>query len=165
MNLGAKTIQTMKFKAHDSKVPAQPRWRFLKKLKVESQYSSVGLSAMSDSVRHHGLWPARLLCPWDSSGQNTGVGSCSFLQEFSSPGDFPNPGVESRSLELLGDSLLSEPPGKPKNTGVGSLTLLQGIFLTQEWKWSLLHCRWIFLLAELPGNPKMLYDITYTWHL
>ena len=50
MNLGAKTIQTMKFKAHDSKVPAQPRWRFLKKLKVESQYSSVGLSAMSDSV-------------------------------------------------------------------------------------------------------------------
>ena len=29
-------------------------------------------------------------------------------------------------------SLLSEPAGKPKNTGVGSLSLLQGIFLTQE---------------------------------
>ena len=81
MNLGAKTIQTMKFKAHDSKVPAQPRWRFLKKLKVESQYSSVGLSAMSDSVRHHGLWPARLLCPWDSPGKNAGVSCHSLLQE------------------------------------------------------------------------------------
>ena len=26
----------------------------------------------------HGLWPTRLLCPWDSSGKNTGVG-CHFL--------------------------------------------------------------------------------------
>ena len=30
------------------------------------------------------------------------------------------------------DSLPAEPLGKPKNTGVGSLSLLQGIFLTQE---------------------------------
>ena len=43
-----------------------------------------------------------------------------------------NPGIESRSPTLQEDSLLSEPPGKPKNTGVGSLSLLQGIFLTQE---------------------------------
>ena len=28
----------------------------------------------------HGLWPARLLCPWDSPGKNTGVGSCSLCQ-------------------------------------------------------------------------------------
>ena len=41
------------------------------------------------------------------------------------------------------DPLLSEPPGKPKNTIVGSLSLLQGIFLTQESKWGLLHCRLI----------------------
>ena len=33
---------------------------------------------------------------------------------------------------LWADSLPSEPPGKPKNTGVGSLSLLQWIFLTQE---------------------------------
>ena len=26
----------------------------------------------------HGVWPARLLCPWDSPGKNTGVG-CHFL--------------------------------------------------------------------------------------
>ena len=32
----------------------------------------------------------------------------------------------------IADSLPAGPPGKPKNTGVGSLSLLQGIFLTQE---------------------------------
>ena len=31
--------------------------------------------------------------------------------------------------------------GKPKNTGVGSLSLLQWIFPTQELNWGLLHCR------------------------
>ena len=47
------------------------------------------------------------------------------------PGDLPNPEIEPRSPTLQVDSLLFEPPGKPKNTGVGSLSLLQGIFLTQ----------------------------------
>ena len=51
---------------------------------------------------------------------------------FPSPGEFPNPRIELRSPALQADSLLSEPPGKPKNTGVGSLSLLQGIFLDQE---------------------------------
>ena len=36
------------------------------------------------------------------------------------------------SPALQADSLPAEPEGKPKNTGVGSLSLLQGIFLTQE---------------------------------
>ena len=35
-------------------------------------------SVVSDSVRPPGLWPARLLCPWDSPGKNTG-GGCHFL--------------------------------------------------------------------------------------
>ena len=47
-------------------------------------------------------------------------------------GDLPNPGIEPRSPALQVDSLPSEPPGKLKNTVVGSLSLLQGIFLTQE---------------------------------
>ena len=33
---------------------------------------------------------------------------------FPSPGDFPNPGIEPGSPELQADSLLPEPPGKPK---------------------------------------------------
>ena len=48
------------------------------------------------------------------------------------PGDLPNPGIEPRSPALQADSLPSEPPRKPKNTGVGSLSLLQANFLTQE---------------------------------
>ena len=33
----------------------------------------------------------------------------------------PNPGVKLRSPTLQADSLPAEPPGKPKNTGMGSL--------------------------------------------
>ena len=32
-------------------------------------------SVVFDSVQPYGLWPARILCPWDSPGKNTGVGS------------------------------------------------------------------------------------------
>ena len=59
---------------------------------------------------------------------------------FPSPGDLPNPGIEPRSLTLQADSLQAKPQGKPKNTGVGSLFLLQQIFPTQELNWNLLHC-------------------------
>ena len=48
------------------------------------------------------------------------------------PGDPPHPEIEPKSPTLQADSLLSESPGKPKNTGVGSLSLLQGVFLIQE---------------------------------
>ena len=48
-------------------------------------------------------------------------------------GDLPNPGIEPRSPTLqAADSLPAEPRGKPKNTRVGSLSLLRQIFLTQE---------------------------------
>ena len=40
--------------------------------------------------------------------------------------------MELGSPALQVDSLLSEPQGKSKNTGLGSLPLLQGIFLTQK---------------------------------
>ena len=43
-----------------------------------------------------------------------------------SPGDLPNLRFKPRSAALWADSLPAEPPGKPKNTGVGSLSLCQG---------------------------------------
>ena len=70
------------------------------------------------------------------------------------PGDHPTPGIEPRSPTLQVDSLLSEPPGKPKNTRVGSLSLLQGIFLTQESNQGLLHCRWILYRLSYQGSPS-----------
>jgi len=48
------------------------------------------------------------------------------------PGDLPNPGIEPRSPTLQEDSLPSESTGKARNTGVGSLSLPQWIFPTQE---------------------------------
>ena len=54
-----------------------------------------------------------------------------------------NPEIQPRSPEFQADSLPADPHGKPKNTGVGSLSLLQRIFLTQKLNRGLLHCRWI----------------------
>ena len=68
---------------------------------------------------------------------------------FPSPGDLPNPGIELRSPALRADSLPAELPGKPKKTGVGSLSLLQGIFRTQESNRGLNS-----LPTELSGKPK-----------
>ena len=69
------------------------------------------------------------------------------------PGDFPNPGIEPTSPALQADSLPSESPGKPKKTGVGSLSLLQGIFLTWGSTRGLLHCRWILYQLTYQGRP------------
>ena len=82
--------------------------------------------------------------PWNSPGQNTGVGSLSI-----SSGDLPNPGIEPRSPALQVATLPAEPQGKPKNTEVGSLSLLQGIFQTQKWNRGLLLCR------------RILYQLSY----
>ena len=68
---------------------------------------------------------------------------------FPSPGDFPNPEVEARSPALQADSLPAEPLGMPKNTGVGSLSLLQEIFPTHELNQGLLLCRPILYQLNL----------------
>ena len=63
---------------------------------------------MSDSLQPHGLYS-----PWNSPGQNTGVGSLSLLQ-WIFPTPTPTPGIKPRSPALQADSLPAEPPGKPK---------------------------------------------------
>ena len=56
------------------------------------------------------------------------------------------------------DSLPAEPPGKPKNTGVGSLSLLQQIFLSQESNRGLLHCRRILYQLSYQHLWKMTFE-------
>ena len=46
-------------------------------------------------------------------------------------------------------------PGQ--NTVVGSLSLLHGIFPTQELNWGLLHCRWILYQLSYEGSPQFWY--------
>ena len=127
---------------------------------------------MSDSLLLCGLYS-----PWNSPGQNTGVGSLSLLQRIfptqgSSPGlphcrqilyqlshkgspkilewvawSFSRGSSQSRDQTqvstMQADSLPAEPQGKPQNTGVGSLSLLQQIFPTQE---------------SYPGSPALQAD-------
>ena len=99
---------------------------------------------MSDSWQPHGLYS-----PWNSLGQNTGVGSLSLLQ-----GLFPTQGLNP-GLRIAGrfSGLPAEPWRKPKNTGVGSLSLLQWIFPTQESNQGLLHYRWILYQLRDQGSP------------
>ena len=82
-------------------------WRQLYMYACESE--SVSHSVVSDSLRLHGPEPTRLLCPWNSSD---------------------------------------------KNTGVGSHSLLQGIFWTQEWNSGLLHCRQILYHLSHRGSHQ-----------
>ena len=64
-------------------------------------------SVVSDALRPHGPYPARLLCAWGFSRQEYWSGlPCP------PPGDLPNSGIKLRSLALQADSLQSEPPGK-----------------------------------------------------
>ena len=72
---------------------------------------SEGCSVVSDS-----LWTHRLYSPWNSPGQNTGV---------------------------------------------GSLSLLQGIFPTQGSNPRLLHCRQILYQLSHKGSPKILEWVVY----
>ena len=60
--------------------------------------------------------------------------------------------IEPKSPELQADPLPSEPPGKPKNTGVGSLSLLQGIFPSRESNQGLLHCKRILYQLSCQGS-------------
>ena len=70
-----------------------------------------------------------------------------------------DPKVKSESHSVVSNTLrphgLFSPWNYPgQNTGVGSLSLLQGIFPTQGLNPGLQHCRWIFFPAEPPGKPK-----------
>ena len=108
-------------------------------------------SVVSDSLRLHGLYS-----PWNSPGQNTGMGSLSLLQR-----NLPNPGIEPRSPTLQADSLPAEPQEKPKNTKIGSLSLLQRIFLTQGSNPGHPHCRRILYQLSHKGSPRILEWVAY----
>ena len=104
---------------------------------------------------------------------------------FPSPGDLPDPGIKPRSPALQVDSLPSEPPAAAaaaakslqlcpilcdpmncsppdssvhspgKNTGVGSHSLLQGIFLIQGSNQGLPHCRQTLHCLSHEGSPSL----------
>ena len=107
-------------------------------------------SVVSYSLRPHGTVATRLLCPQGFFRQEYWYGlPCP------PPEDLPNPGIEPRPPALQADCLPSEPSGKPKNTGVGSQSLLQGIFPTQELNWGVMHFRWILYQMSYWRSPSL----------
>ena len=110
----------------------------------------VSQSVVSDFLWPHVLQPARLLCPQGFSRQEYWSGL-----PWPPSGDCPNPGIKPRSSALQADSLRSEPARKPKSTGVGSLSLLQGIFPTLGIKSGSPALQAGSLPAELPGKPPL----------
>ena len=88
-----------------------PKWYL-----THGESDSVNHSVVFDSLQPHELYTTRLECP----GRHHATLSMEFSrleywsgQPFLSPGDLPDPGIESRYPALKADSLPSEPPGKP----------------------------------------------------
>ena len=92
-------------------------WTWISKAELKEKSESVSCLIVSNSLQLHGLQPIpcnsmdcnsmdRFLCPWNSPGKNTGLGSHSLLQ-----GNLPDPGMEPWSPVLQADSLLCEALG------------------------------------------------------
>ena len=74
-----------------------------------------------------------------------------------SPVDLPNP-----DLLIVGRFFTPvEPQGKAKNTGVGSLSLIQWTFLIPESNRGLLPCRRIVYQLSHKGSPRILEWVAY----
>ena len=138
-------------------------------------------------MQPHRWQPTRLPRSWDSPGKNTGVG-CYFLLQcmkvksaseiaqlcptLSDPMDCSLPGssihgiFQARVLEwgAIAFSVhgLYSPCNSPgQNTGVGSLSLLQEIFLTQRLNPGLPRCSWILDQLSHKESPRILEWVAY----
>ena len=103
----------------------------------------------SHSVMSDSLSPLGLYSTWNSPGQNTGMGIFPFSRGSS------NPGIKPRSPTLPPDFLPAEPPMKPKNTGLCSLSLSPGYLPDLEIEPGSPTLQADSLPTELLGNPGM----------
>ena len=111
--------------------------------KLHSHLGCESCSTVSDSVTPQTIQFTEFFRPEYWSGQ-----------PFPSPGDLPNLGIKPRSPALQADSFPAEPQGKPKNTGLNSLSLFKGICPSQESNQDLLHCRQILYQLSYQGSPS-----------
>ena len=120
--------------------PIKKRW----KTKVSVAAAAAVTSVVSDSVRPHKQQPTRLLCPWDSPGNNTGVG-CHFLLQCMKVKS------ESEAAQLcptLSDPMDCSPPGSSVHVIFQARVLEWGAIAfspiplgcpkSVKWKWKLL---------------------------
>ena len=76
--------------------------------------------------------------------------------------DLPNPRIKPRSPAMRADSLPAELQWKPKNTGVGSSSLLQQVFPTQDNNFSI---HWQSILLFLPHFLFFFFKIFIFFYL
>ena len=108
-------------------------------------------SVVSSSLWPHGLQPARLLCPWGFSRQEYWSGLPCLP-----PGESSQAGDQSEVSRTVGRFFTIWATRETQEYWVSSLSLLQGILLTQESNWGLLHCRWIlYQLSCQAAVPQM----------
>ena len=74
------------------------------------------------------------------------------------------PRIEPRSSAMQADSLPAEPQGKLRNTGVGNLSLLQQVFLTQEVSQGPLHCRQILYQLSFRETKSKIQSLSSGLH-
>ena len=91
----------------------------------------------------HGLYPARLLCPWDSPGKNTGVGSHSLLQGiFLTQGSNPGLSFIASGFFTVWATREAPHPGPPDPKSPYIKHLL--FWSTHHWLWKAPpHCIWV----------------------
>ena len=107
-------------------------------LEVKGKWKSLSCSPKDYTV--HGILQARIL-EW-------------VVYPFSRGSSQPRYQTQANFPILQADSLPAEPLGKPKNNGVGSLSLLQQIFLTQESNRGLPRCWRILYQLSYQGSPS-----------
>ena len=88
-------------------------WENEMQIRIKS-FMRASCLVVSDSLRSHGLQPAKLVCPWNSPGKNTEVVSGSLLQ-----GIFPDQGSNPGLLHCRRILYLPSHQGSPKSFIVG----------------------------------------------
>ena len=112
---------------------------------------SVSRSVTSDSLWPYGLQLDRLFTVRGIlQARILEWADISFFRRSSQPRD------QTQVSHTAGDSLPAEPQGKPKNIGVSSHSLLQGIFPTHGSNPGLPHCRQILYQLGHQGRPRIL---------
>ena len=114
--------------------------KFCNYSKLESESHSVIQSCLSlcDPMAVHGILQARIL-EWVTFP---------FSRGSSQPRDW------TTVSHIASGFFTSWATGKSKNIGVGSLSLLQWIFPTQESNRGLLHCRQVLYQLSYQGSPE-----------
>ena len=107
------------------------------------------------------MWPHGLYSPWNSPGQNTGVGSLSLSRGSSQPRDQTQVSHFAGRFFTSWATWEAQEYWSGSNTGVGSLSLLQRIFPTQGLNPGLPHCRWILYQLRHKRNSRILEWLAY----